>query len=350
MVKEQLGLVTVLGLSNISHGMPKRPWLNQAFLAQAVAAGLDAVIANPMDDGLRKTLAAASYLAGRDPNGNRYIEQTRFEYARAAAELAANMVNQTAPAVASTIAKDLSASAASGTVTSIIDFTAGFTSSGGEASHQPQLVALHQAIAINDRHRISELLQALAGSLNFLSLTDRGIIPVLEQTGNSFAKGETFLPQLLLAADGAAYAFERLKSLFPAAETKTLETVVLGSVAGDIHDIGKNIVKALLASYGYNVVDLGKNVPTLAFVDAVREHKAEILGLSALMTTTMVEMAPVIQAVRQAGLEPKILVGGAVLTQGFAQAIQADAYVKDGSDAHSVIRRLLDARLLDSPL
>ena len=177
---------------------------------------------------------------------------------------------------------------------------------------------------------------------NFLDLTNQGIIPALEQAGESFAQGTTFLPQLLLAADGAGYSFEYLRSLFPAAAAKPLETVVLGTVAGDIHDIGKNIVRALLSSYGYNVVDLGKNVALQDFVDALKRHEAPVLGLSALMTTTMTEMRPIIQAVRQEGLNTKVLVGGAVLTQEYASSIEADAYVKDGAEAHSIIRRLLD--------
>ncbi len=360
LVKEKLGLVTVLGLSNISHGMPKRPWLNHTFLAQALAAGLDAVIANPLDAGIRQTLAAGAFLTGRDPHGNRYIEQTKKEEAFAAAEAEAAVFAAASAAPAAAVAATASATAADSPASTSASTspspspspsdakpaaeqkpaeTAGSTAAGALPQH---MLNLQQAILINDQQRIRELIKPLTAEKNFIELVDQSIIPALEQAGDTYARGITFLPQLLLTADGAAFAFDYLKVAMPADAPKELETVVLGAVAGDIHDIGKNIVKALLSSYGYNIIDLGKSVPAQEFVRAVKEHNAQVLGLSALMTTTMTEMEPVIRAIRAEGLDTRILVGGAVLTEEYAASIKADAYIKDGAEAHGIIRRLLD--------
>ena len=465
LVKEKLGLVTVLGLSNISHGMPSRSWLNQAFLAQALAAGLDAVIANPLDAGIRKALAAGAFLAGRDPHGARYIAQAKKEgegqpslydlpasvraleplslptpasaftqasppAAMPASEAAPPGISDTAPTRATESAQakapaflapmpgaseaqafEAPASAlqisdagayeaqtsdpqASGARSSGLqehvrqtsDQQASEARSSGLQEHvrqasKPQathaslsglpasmapdpgntvsaspgpeatapvavysqsLLLLQQAIVQNDRQQIRKLLQPLIHEMSFIELVDQSIVPALGYAGDSFSRGETFLPQLLLSADGASFTFDYLRIAKPSSAQRTLETVVLGTVAGDVHDIGKNIVKALLNSYGYQVVDLGKSVPVREFVKAVKEHNAQILGLSALMTTTMTEMEQVIRAIRYEGLDTRILVGGAALTREYAESIRADAYVKDAAEAHGVIRRLLD--------
>ena len=205
-----------------------------------------------------------------------------------------------------------------------------------------QLLELQQAILNGNEEVIPEQIEKLLPSRNFLELVAQAVIPALEISGDSFAKGETFLPQLLLTADGARCAFDYLKKALPSEAPQIRETVVLGAVAGDVHDIGKNIVKALLESYGYQIVDLGKNVPSRQFIDAVKEHQAQVLGLSALMTTTMTEMAPIIEEIRKEHLPVSVIVGGAVLTKDYADSIGADAYVKDAAEAHHIIRRLLD--------
>ncbi len=338
LVKEELGLVTVLGLSNISHGLPKRPWLNQAFLAQALEAGLDAVIANPLDAGIRQTLAAGAMLSGRDPHGLRYIQQTKREEALAAEEAAQSLARPKASANPKAIVEAMEATLAGGS---------GKTGAGAIPEDTPpalkgQLLELQQAILNGNEEVIPEQIEKLLPSRNFLELVAQAVIPALEISGDSFAKGETFLPQLLLTADGARCAFDYLKKALPSEAPQIRETVVLGAVAGDVHDIGKNIVKALLESYGYQIVDLGKNVPSRQFIDAVKEHQAQVLGLSALMTTTMTEMAPIIEEIRKEHLPVSVIVGGAVLTKDYADSIGADAYVKDAAEAHHIIRRLLD--------
>lgn len=305
LVKEHLGLTTVLGLSNISHGMPQRAWLNHAFLSQALAAGLDAVIANPLDDGIRHTLIAGNLLSGRDPLGLDYIEKARLEEEKGSRSQV--QINEKKP-----IKK----------------------SSKGIRNQSP----LVMAILRGDQSTIHKELNDLVTSHSFLELIQEYIVPALEQAGETFATGETFLPQLLLSADGARMAFDYLKARLPEQPIALKETIILGTVEGDVHDIGKNIVKALLESHGYKVIDLGKSVAKEAFVEAALVHKADIIGLSALMTTTMPEMETVIKSIRKAGIKAKVIVGGAVLTPEYAQSIQADAYVKDAAQAHPIIR------------
>lgn len=337
LVKEELGLVTVLGLSNISHGLPKRPWLNHAFLAQALAAGLDAVIANPLDAGIRQTLAAGAMLTGRDPHGLRYIEQTKREDALAAEEAAQSLTQPKTAAAPEAIVEHMEGSLPSGSSAG-----AGAIPEDTPPAVKVQLLELQQAILNGNEEVIPEQIEKLLPERSFLELVAQAIIPALEISGDSFARGETFLPQLLLTADGARRAFDYLKRALPSEAPQTRETVVLGAVAGDVHDIGKNIVKALLESYGYQIVDLGKNVSSERFIEAVKEHRAQVLGLSALMTTTMTEMAPIIEKIRKERLPVSVIVGGAVLTKEYADSIGADAYVKDAAEAHSIIRQLLD--------
>jgi 5-methyltetrahydrofolate--homocysteine methyltransferase len=315
LVKEKLGLTTVLGISNISHGMPKRNWLNHTFLAQAIDAGLDAVIANPLDAGIRQTIAAGNLLAGRDSHGLRYIEQAQKE-------------DQFNDQNVATVAKPASQS---------------LGGSNYYHSNKTPINQLQQAIIAGNQAVIPQYITKLLDAKSFYELVQEAIIPALEISGDTFAKGETFLPQLLLAAEGARCAFDYLKRALPTEAPEQKETVILGAVAGDVHDIGKNIVKALLESYGYQIIDLGKNVPCQAFVEAAKKHDAAIVGLAALMTTTMTEMGPVITALQEAGIKAKVIVGGAVLTPEYAQSIQADAYVKDAGEAHHIIRSLLDS-------
>lgn len=323
LVKAELGLCTVLGLSNISHGMPKRPWLNQAFLAQALEAGLDAVIANPLDAGIRHTLAAGNLLTGRDPNGLLYIAMAQREDELAQPELAPAIVGPAKPYPQKTV-------------------PAGFGSSKVSPAVNRHIQQLQQFIISGNQAAIPNELNHLLDTMSFYELVQEAIIPALETAGDTFAKGETFLPQLLLTAEGARCAFDYLKKALPMEAPEQKETVVLGTVAGDVHDIGKNIVKALLESYGYKIIDLGKNVQRQAFVEAVRQHQAAVVGLAALMTTTMTEMAPIIQELKAANLNVKVIVGGAVLTPEYAASICADGYVKDAGEAHHIIRGLLD--------
>ena len=297
LVKKRLGATTVLGLSNVSHGLPQRSWLNSAFLALSLGAGLDAAIANPADARIGETLAAASLLSGRDEGARNYL----------------SAAGQAAPPPATTTAEPIS------------------------------LESLALLITRGQQENLIPLLGELMKKHQPLEIINHGIIPPLEKMGEQFARGEAYLPQLMLSGDAAKQAFSCLKDHLPAAETASKGTVVIGTVRGDIHDIGKNITAALLESHGYRVIDLGKNVDAAEFLQAARKEKADIVGLSALMTTTMTEMEPVIQLLKREYNEAKVIVGGAVITADYARRIGADGYGKDAVAAVKLVAALLEA-------
>lgn len=298
LIKEELGVATVLGLSNISYGLPQRSWLNAAFLALTLGAGLDAPIANPADARIAETVAAAALLTGRDEGAVNYIAK------------AGKQAAQPAPA-----------------------------GKGEPAS--ASLADLGQAIISGSSGRVAPLLQNLLQQYDILEIINQAITPALGRIGDLFASGEVFLPQLITSGETAKAAFAYLKQQFPEKTLAQKGTFVIGTVRGDIHDIGKNITAALLENHGYRVIDLGKNVPAEAFVEVALREKAQIVGLSALMTTTMVEMEPTIRALKAADARIKVIVGGAVVTPEFARQIQADGYGKDAVEAV----RLADAFL-----
>jgi 5-methyltetrahydrofolate--homocysteine methyltransferase len=301
LVKKHLGVGCILGLSNVSHGLPQRSWLNNTFLALALGAGLDAAIANPHDSRIGETLAAGSLLTGRDPGARNYLQVT-------------GKTTKFSPSTKTT--------------------TTGQTAS---------LDTLHTYILQGQKEPIIPLLKELLTTKNTdpLTIINQGIIPPLEKIGNLFGEGEIFLPQLLLTSEAVKVAFSYLQKQLPAATFENKGTIVLGTVKGDIHDIGKNIVKALLENHGYKIFDLGKNVPTSSFINTAKKEKAQIIGLSALMTTTMVEMEKVIQEVKKEKLPVKVLVGGAVVTKDYAHQIGADGYGKDAVETVKVVEKLL---------
>ncbi|HHY06759.1 MAG TPA: dihydropteroate synthase [Clostridia bacterium] len=297
LVKKHLGVSCILGLSNVSHGLPQRSWLNNAFLALALGAGLDAAIANPHDSRISETLAAGALLSGRDPGARNYLQ----------------VAGKTPPA------------------------------STKSTDHTNPLSTLHTYILQGQKEPIISLLEELLTTTDTdpLTIIKQGVIPPLEKIGDLFAAGEIFLPQLLLTSEAAKIAFSYLQKQLPAATFANKGTIVLGTVKGDIHDIGKNIVKALLENHGYKIIDLGKNVPTSSFIQTAKKEKAQIIGLSALMTTTMVEMEKVIQEVKKEKLTVKVLVGGAVVTADYARQIGADGYGKDAGETIKVVEKLL---------
>ena len=299
LVKENLGLTTVLGVSNVSHGLPQRSWLNNTFLALAVGAGLDAAIANPLDQRVGETIAAASLLADRDPGARNYL----LKAGKAPVALQSPVQEQ--------------------------------------PTKEITLENLHHAILQGRQEKVAEYLPQLLTQHDVLTLINEGLIPPLEKIGNLFGRGEIFLPELMLAAEASKKAFTYLKEHLPEQDLAPKATIILGTVKGDIHDIGKNIVKALLENHGYRVIDLGKSVPASAFVEAVKKEKAKILGLSALMTTTMTEMAEVISLVKKEKLDVKVIVGGAVVTAEYAQEIGAQGFAPDAVLAVKLVQDLL---------
>lgn len=296
LVKQELGVATTLGLSNVSHGLPQRSWLNATFLALALGAGLDSAIASPLDSRIKETFLAAALLTGRDPGARKYI------------------------------------AAAGKTVPTSEPFS---NEQIGTLEH------LQSCIFNGQQDVVTRLLEQLLLTHDTMAVINEGVIPPLEKIGDLFAKGEAFLPQLMLAGDAARAAFEYIKKKMPTGTIADKGTIIIGTVQGDIHDIGKNIVSALLENHGFRVIDLGKNVTATDFVYTAKQEKAQVIALSALMTTTAPGMAQVISEVHRAGLAVKVLVGGAVVTPDYAKQIGADGYGKDAVEAVKVVQAWL---------
>jgi len=303
--RREFSLPAVIGLSNVSYGLPRRDLLNGTFLAMALAAGLDAVILNPYDPFLNDILAAANALSGYDPRGAAYAAAYALE---APGGVSARPASASPPDSADPVS------------------------------------ALRAAIAAGHKEAVLALVdQAVAAGAAPEALTNLALTPAMQDVGDAFAAGRCFLPQVLLAAEALRAAFDHLKQLYPASSGPSLGTVVLATVKGDIHDLGKNIVGALLQNNGFSVIDLGKDVSPAQVVAAARDHKADIVGLSALMTTTLPGIDATIRALKEAGLSARIMVGGAVLTAEYAAKAGADGYAADALAALSLARKLVNA-------
>ena len=297
--RERLGYPSTMGLSNISFGLPNRPLINSTFFAMCLAGGLDAPIMNPYDERMQDALMASRALLGEDPNG--------IEFSKVAANLAAPKK----AAVAKTT--DL-----------------------------PILEAIKQAVIDGEKDEIAGLVtRALAEGHEGNEITEKALTAAMNDIGVDFGAGKIFLPQVLLSAETMRAAFDKLKELIPAAATADKGTVVIATVKGDVHDLGKNITGALLANSGFKLVDLGKDVPAEDIVRAAIEHDADIVGLCALMTTTMVQIDKVIQQLHDAGARAKGMVGGAAVTQDYADAAGADAYASDGVKAVKLAKAMV---------
>ena len=285
MVRERLGVKTILGVSNISFGLPQRPLINAAFYTMALARGLDFGIINPLDEGMRRAFDCYRALAGLDANCADYI-------ARHAAAAPAPV-----PA----------------------------------AKAEEGEMGLSEAVEKGSANRARAAAEAMLADTPPMALIDGTLIPALDRVGKRFEQGTLFLPQLLMSAEAAKAAFEAVKThLARTGGTQEKRgTIVLATVQGDIHDIGKNIVKVLLQNYGYEILDLGKDVPPQTVVETVLERGVRLAGLSALMTTTVPAMAETIRLLREAAPECRVMVGGAVLTAEYAAQIGADHYSKD---------------------
>ena len=301
LVKQELGVKTVLGVSNISFGLPDREAINTTFLTLAMEAGLDLPILNPNNAAMVGAVDAFHLLTGKDVGGEAYL-------ARHAGQKAAA---PQAPAAAVSDPKE----------------------------------GLYQAVLAGLKEQAGSLCKELLATLPPMEVVNQVLIPALDQVGAEFETGKLFLPQLIQSATAAQASFEQIKDYLaahPDPEAKVQkEKIILATVEGDVHDIGKNIVKVILENYGYPVIDLGKDVPVQKVVEAVRQHGAKLLGLSALMTTTVANMEKTIQAVRQAGLPCTIMVGGAVLTPEYAEKIGADYYAKDAKQSADIAKLVL---------
>jgi 5-methyltetrahydrofolate--homocysteine methyltransferase len=308
LIKEKYGakgVKTVLGVSNISFGLPRREIVNSRFFAMALYAGLDACIINPLSGDMLQTYHAYRALAGFDKNCGSYIEHY-------ADTVAANELVR----------------------------PASVPSAAAEAAD------LRQIIIKGYKDRAGEATRDLLKTLAPLDVINTYIVPALDVVGAEFESGRFFLPQLLLSADTVSCAFEEIKAAFAASgETrKSAGTIALATVYGDIHDIGKNIVKALLENYGYTVIDLGKNVSAETIIETVITQHVKLVGLSALMTTTVANMEKTIAALKAAaaanGETCVIMAGGAVLTAEYAKKIGADYYAKDALAAIAIAKEV----------
>lgn len=287
-IREELGCHTSLGVSNVSFGLPCREVLGSAFFLMALQSGLSAAIMNPLSQEMMKTYYAYRALTNRDENCAAYI--------------AASINFATAVNTAVTVA------------------------TATEEYASPLQRAVCKGLANEAAALTAEMLKSVAP----LTVVNEEIIPALNRVGEGFEKKTVYLPQLLMAAEAAGAAFEQIKAAMATDEPAPKKgTFVLATVEGDIHDIGKNIVKLLMENYGYDVVDLGRDVPAETVVEAVLTHKAPLVGLSALMTTTVPAMEATIRLLREQCPDCKIVVGGAVLTEEYAQKIGADKYAAD---------------------
>ncbi|MEN1761921.1 homocysteine S-methyltransferase family protein [Anoxynatronum sibiricum] len=323
MIREELGVKTILGVSNISHGLPARKPVNAAFLAMALEAGLDIPIINPREPLYRQTVAAADVLTGRDQKAGRYIKMA------ATAESQPGYQTQT---TASTGKSDIGKISKPGTF-------AADSPTAKEA--QTPAHRLHQKIVQGDAEGILPLVEALlAEGWNGLKIIEEVISPALGKVGDWYEDGTYFLPQLLMAAEATQEAFAAIKKALPGSDETSRGTIVMATVKGDIHDIGKNIVSVMMENHGFRVVDLGRDVPAETIVEAAQREGAHLIGLSALMTTTMQQMEQVAALLKTAGMAIPLMVGGAVLTQGYAESIGA-VYAPDAVQAVKTAKRLL---------
>ncbi len=306
--KKELGVRTVLGVSNISFGLPCRTYLNTTFLTMAMYAGLDLAIMNPSSEEMMAAVYAYNVLTNRDKQSTKYIE--RFAD-RVPASTALAQAAKAAPAA-----------------------------SAAEAELTGPYAALMKAVEKGLKGDAAAHTRALLAEKQPLEVVDEALIPALDIVGAKYEKGTLFLPQLLQAASAAQSAFEEIKTAIAqkGEGSASKGRIVLATVKGDVHDIGKNIVRVILENYGFEVLDLGRDVPVETVVDTVREKDVHLVGLSALMTTTLKSMEETIAALHAAKIDCKIMVGGAVLTPEYAEKIGADWYAKDAKRSADIAK------------
>lgn len=303
--KRELGVRTVLGVSNISFGLPCRGYLNTTFLTMAMAAGLDLAIMNPNTPEMMAAVRAYRVLTAQDAQSADYVA------AYADVQIQTQQVSKNAVQTQTVAAAD---------------------------------DALYEAVRRGLKSEAHAAAEAALATKEPLEVVNASLIPALDVVGDGFEKGTIFLPQLLQAATAAQAAFEVIKAKIAAQgqpQTAAKGKIVVATVKGDVHDIGKNIVRVILENYGYDVLDLGRDVPPERVVEAVRTTGAKLVGLSALMTTTVPNMKATIEALHQAKLDCQVWVGGAVLTPSYAKEIGADFYCKDAKASADLAKQIL---------
>lgn len=293
LVKENLQVKTTLGVSNISFGLPKRDIINRTFLASSLTAGLDLPIINPLDQDMMDTIKAFRVLSSEDLGAKTYLEQ--------------------------------------------------FTKRKNIITVEQQVkYELHDVIIQGNKELAEPITKQLIAKKDPLAIINQDIIPALDIVGQQYEEGEIFLPQLIQAAETVKTAFKTIQAKIGPENDLQLAKgkIVLATVKGDVHDIGKNIVKVLLESYGFQVIDLGKDVASETIVEAVIKHQVKLVGLSALMTTTVNSMETTIRAIKSVAPDCKVMVGGAVLNPDYAAMINADFYGKDAKAAIAIAQKI----------
>lgn len=297
--REKFGYPSTMGLSNISFGLPNRPLINSNFFAMSLAYGLDAPIMNPYDEIMQNTLLASSALLSKDKNGRAYSNA---------------FVNKITPIAVS-------------------------------SDSTPEMDIIQQiktAVINGEKEAVSPMVKkALQEGYSSDEITEQSLTAAMNEIGKAFSSGKLFLPQVLLSAESMRAAFLTIKEVLPLQNLQNKGTVVIATVKGDIHDLGKNIVSALLENNGFKVIDLGKDVDCETIVTTALAEKADIIGLCALMTTTMPQIDLVVNSLKANGSHAKIMVGGAVLTQEYADQAGADCYASDGVVAVELAKKLL---------
>ena len=316
---KELGLATICGLSNISFGLPERTYVNTAFLTMAIANGLTMAIANPSQQFLVNAAYASDLLLNKEESDVRYIE----------------LMNQRKE---------------QGEILTVVK---------KETKNEPDLTsdkiakaeteldsekALYQAVLKGKKREIVDRTQdVLDSGKQPKEILDDILLPAIQDVGELFDSGKYFLPQLISSAEAMKKSIEYLEPMLQDHNaTEEMPTVLIATVEGDIHDIGKNLVALMLKNYGFRVIDLGKDVKGEAIIEAAKEHKASVIALSALMTTTMLQMKQIIELKQKEQLDVKVIIGGAVITQDYADEIGADGYAKDAQEAVKLTQRLLN--------
>lgn len=327
-VREELGCNTILGVSNISFGLPQREIVNSNFFTMAMQSGLTAAIINPNSAAMMRSYYSYRALAALDEHCSDYIE------------------NASKLALVSTKIGGANGGTGNGTAGSMPGGSASNASSGDDKTGGQAAGPEHQLAVSVERglkEQAASAAEELLKTMDSLTVINSCMIPALDRVGKGFEAGTVFLPQLLMSAEAAKSAFEVIKNQMEssgeAGEKK--DKIVLATVKGDIHDIGKNIVKVLLENYSYEVLDLGKDVPPEAIVEETIKNHVRLVGLSALMTTTVPSMEETIKQLRKEAPWTKVMVGGAVLTQEYADMIGADAYCKDAMASVNYAQQVL---------
>lgn len=288
--RQEFGCATVMGTSNVSFGLPNRPRINSAFLTMAFASGIDAPIINPLDTEIQKAFTNARFLLGYDHGAKAYIAEASGD-----------------------------------------DIT---PSSAGPVTNKPTLEALKDAVKHGEKEEAAAYTEkAVKETIPSGDIIKKGLTAAMTEIGDGFGKGTIYLPQVMMAAEALQAAFSTLKELLPDLKAADKGTVAICTVAGDIHDLGKNIVAALLENNGYRVIDLGKDVSPSEILAAAEKEKPQIFGLCSLMTTTLPELKHSVALLKEQYPKIQVMVGGAVVTPDYAKEIGADSYAKDGIEA-----------------